>query len=178
MLRLFVAIYPPPEFAGSALALLEGIDALPPHRASPADQVHLTAQFIGETDPRRLDAVRESVARAASGLGPCAVYAERLIALPRRGLARLVALETDAPPPLIELHRRLASRLARKPRKDASDRFVPHLTLCRFRAPTPGFRLDRPAPIGGFKVHEVRLMRSLLRPEGAEHVPIAAFALT
>jgi 2'-5' RNA ligase len=177
MLRLFVGIYPTPEFAASALALLDGIGELPPRRASPAAQIHLTAQFIGETDPRRLEAVRESVARAASGLGSFSITVERLITLPRRGPARLVAVETDAPPPLVELHRRLVSRLARKPRKEASDRFVPHLTLCRFRAPTPGLRFERPAPIGGFEVREVRLMRSLLRPEGAEHIPIDAFSL-
>lgn len=177
MLRLFAGIYPSPEFAASALSLLEDLNDLPPHRASPPGQIHLTTQFIGETDPRQIEAIRESVARSASGLGAFSITAERLITLPERGPARLVAIETDAPPPLIELHRRLAARLARNPRKNASDRFVPHLTVCRFRAPTTGVRLDRPAPLGGFEVREVRLMRSILRPEGAEHIALDAFPL-
>jgi 2'-5' RNA ligase len=174
--RLFVAAYPPPALARAALERIGSL-GLPEHRATPGEQVHLTLQFIGDTDPRELDAVRESVARSASGLAAFELTPARLITLPKRGPSRLVALETDAPPGVLELHRRLAHRLASETRKDAADRFLPHLTLCRFRRPARGVRVDEGVELDPFVVPEIRLMRSVLRPEGAEHRVVEAFGL-
>ena len=64
-LRLFVGVYPPPEVAAALLASLKALD-LPAHRRTPAEQVHLTLQFIGDTAVRDLEDVTESVRRAAS----------------------------------------------------------------------------------------------------------------
>lgn len=111
------------------------------------------------------------------GVYPRASAAERMLALlaglelPERGPARLVAVVTDAPGELLELKRRLARRLSRSLRRDGTERFTPHLTLCRFRRPTrlaPRVEADA-SGVGAFVVEEVRLMRSVLRREGAEH---------
>lgn len=173
-LRLFVAAYPPPEVAAAALEAIATLD-LPAHRATPAEQVHLTLQFIGDTPAKQLDETLESVRRAASGIGAFSLSPQRYITLPpasQRGRPRLVALETDAPGQLLELHRRLAHRLARALRRDPVDRFLPHLTLARF-GPGPGEgparRIEAPAELPAFSVERVVVMRSVLRPEGAEH---------
>jgi len=103
--------------------------------ATPTEQVHLTLQFIGDTAERELDDVRESVARSCAGIDPFILTPRRLVSCPlnrSRGRARLIALETDLPSAMTELHRRLASRLARPKRGRADvekDRFVPHITL-------------------------------------------------
>jgi 2'-5' RNA ligase len=166
-LRLFVAIYPPPEIAAAALDAIAAME-LPPHRLTPAEQAHVTLQFIGDTPAKELDATLESVRRAASGIGAFALAPQRYITLPDRGRPRLIALETDAPARVVELHRRLAHRLAQSPRRDPADRFLPHLTLARFR-PGPARRIEAPAELPGFSVERVRVMRSVLRSEGAEH---------
>jgi 2'-5' RNA ligase len=101
----------------------------------------------------------------------------RLITLPRRGPKRLVAVETDAPASVMELKRRLVTRLAHDPRRDSADRFLPHLTVCRFRAPARMEALDHALDEAPFPVEEVRLMRSVLRPTGAEHDAVATFPL-
>ena len=175
-LRLFVGLYPPAEMAEQMLAALADLK-LPPHRLTPLDQVHMTLQFIGDTPVKDLDATIESVERARSGLPAIELVPLRLMALPRRGPARLVAAETDAPPTLLELHRRLATRLARNARERPGDRFLPHLTLCRFRAPTRIGALDEPLALAAFPVEEVRLMRSTLHPDGAKHHEVAVFPL-
>ncbi len=180
-LRLFTGIYPPEAVVRQALAPFESLD-LPPHRLTKRDQVHLTLLFIGELElkpARALEEIVESVQRATAGIGSFTLQPQRLIALPERGPARLVALTTDLPGELVELHDRLARRLAKRVRLRPSDRFLPHLTLCRFRTPTvrPGLRESLEEvrlEAGAFEVCEVRLMKSVLLPGGAVHEPVAA----
>lgn len=174
--RLFVAGYPPAVEVGAYLEFVRGL-GLPEHRETPAGQVHLTLQFIGETPSRDLGRVSESVARSVSGLGAFELRPSRVVTLPERGAARVVALELEASAGVYELHRRLSHRLARKPRKNASDRFVPHLTLCRFRRPVAGMRVEDVVGFGALEIGEVRLMRSVLHPEGAEHRVVEVFGL-
>lgn len=147
----------------------------PRARETPPAQVHMTVQFIGDTGERELPAVQESVERAAAGLPAFDLRATRLATLPERGPVRLVAAFTDAPPQLIELHRRLVARLARTARK--GDRFNPHLTLVRFGGSAAPGRLDVPWTGAAFRVGHVLLMRSILKPTGAEHAELARVAL-
>lgn len=175
-LRLFVAVYPPPEVATALQAhrralLDRGVREVPP------GQVHLTLQFIGPTLPGELDRVAESVRASCAGIGPFALRPLRLRTLPARGVPRLIAAETDAPPAVLEVHRRLAHRLARSPRRDSADRFLPHLTLCRFRAGERSDRVDAEIDCAPFEVARVLLMRSILTSAGAEHSALAGFDL-
>jgi RNA 2',3'-cyclic 3'-phosphodiesterase len=176
-LRLFVAAYPPSGQAEQWLGVVRGIAGLPAHRLTPPEQAHITLQFIGDTPAKEIDATIESMERAASGLGAFSLTPRGLIALPERGPARLIALEADAPPALLELKRRLVQRLAAKvkPEKRA---YRPHLTLCRFRSPA---RFDLPAEASvepvPFAVSRILLMRSTLSPNGAQHHEVAACAL-
>ncbi|MBL0928144.1 MAG: RNA 2',3'-cyclic phosphodiesterase [Phycisphaerales bacterium] len=181
-MRLFAAAYPPPEAVRAWLGALAPL-GLPPHRATPAEQVHLTLQFIGETDARELDDVSESVARAASGMGAITLTPRRIVTFPLAGGGRrptpprLVALETDAPGTLVELHRRLAHRLARHVRRPERERFVPHFTLARFAPGERAAPVDAAADFPPFEIGEVRLMRSTLSPGGATHHVVAAYGL-
>lgn len=176
-LRLFVAAYPPAPIAARLLEQVKRL-ALPPGRPTVPEQVHLTLQFIGETDVRQVDEVSESVKRSAAGIDPFALTLGPLVALPKPSAPRLVAVTTDAPAPLREIVRRLAHRLARKPRKDAADRFAPHLTLLRFTGSPGRLELSPDALMSeAFVVDEIRLMRSVLLPSGARHDVVARFAL-
>lgn len=172
-LRIFVALYPPPDATATLLAALPA--DLPPHRRVPGEQVHMTLAFLGDTRPADVERVTESVERAAAGMGAFELAPTHLRALPERGPARLVAVETTAPSALVELQRRLAARLLTV--KDRSRAFLAHLTLARFAQPT---RCVVDSPIGGaaFRVGVVRLVQSRLRPGGAVHQAIREFPLT
>ena len=180
-MRLFVAVYPPPEVAARLLETL-GTLGLPPHRPTRPEQVHLTLQFIGETARRELRAAIESVERSCAGLG---VFTVRPLALttipepPPTAPARLVAALTDRHATLLELHTRLAQRFARHRKPERPDRFAPHITLCRFPEGTRGGPWT--GPLGGnelgFEVSEARLMASHLRLSGAEHETVACVGL-
>ena len=178
-LRLFVAAYPPRDTAGVLLETLRRLD-LPEHRLVGAEQVHLTLQFIGDTPATQLDATIETVRHATGGIEAFELTPRRLVALPGRGPARLVAAEADSPAALLELHRRLVTRLAHRVRRDRK-RFRPHLTLLRFRSPSAAADVDAPLDAGTgeltFRVDRVRVMRSTLRPEGAFHEEVAEVGL-
>ena len=62
-LRLFVAVYPPAE----TVAHLRSLAAAPiaaPGVFTPAEQVHLTLLFIGDSHENRLSDISESVRRS------------------------------------------------------------------------------------------------------------------
>lgn len=196
-LRLFVAIDPPDDVRAALLRELRRTCDVSNARLTPPDQIHMTLQFIGETDERRLESVMESVERSASGLRRFQLTVQGLIQLPERGRPRLIAAETNAPADLLELHRRLAHRLARTARKDAANRFRPHLTLCRYRkngrvhrwgGQSVQRRVGRrdqessagtvvEIDAGKWVVDRVRLMSSVLRPQGAVHREVVGFDL-
>lgn len=178
-LRLFVAVYPDAETAASLLAAAAELD-LPPRRWMPPEQVHVTLQFIGERPVRDLDDTIESVGRSAAGLSRFSLRPLRILSLPRRGPSRLIAAETTTAPALAELKKRLVTRLANPP-KPAGRPFLPHLTLARFRAPAAGVTVEHVLLEDeslAFDVGEIRLMRSVLRPDGAVHEPVETFTLS
>lgn len=174
MLRLFLSLHPP---VGVARALLEALAQLelPAHRVTPLDHVHMTVLFLGEIDERRVAATIESAERAAASVAPFELAVTQLETLPAQGPARLVAAATDAPSALLELHARLVARLATKRARPAP--LHPHLTLCRFHAPTrfalPSVVLE---PLA-FSIESLSLQHSTLRPSGAEHRQVARIAL-
>jgi len=140
------------------------------HRATPLPQVHLTVLFVGDTRSDELPGVEESVRRAVSGIGSFDLTPRKLISLPAHGPARLIAVETDAPPRLLEIHRRLVSRLARRPGDRDSDGFRPHLTLSRFAGSgLRGFSLDETVVTPAFRVDHIDLVESVLHSTGAEY---------
>lgn len=173
--RMFVAVYPPEDVARAMVGALEGL-RLPPHRVVPTEQVHMTMQFIGNVDIKDLDEVEESVRRSGAGIGPCEVEAVRLMTLPRGRLSRLVAVETTAPAGLMEAQRRLATRLARNPRERAGDRFLPHITICRF-VNESAVRVDEAWTCRPFVVDRLCLVKSDLGPSGAVHTTVSEIML-
>ena len=174
--RLFVAAYPPRQTAGAALASL-GTLGLAEHRPTPEDQVHLTLCFIGDTPARDLDDVRESVERSASGLPAFTLAPGRLITLPERGRPRLVALELAPDATLLEIVRRLTNRLAKRVRQRPTDRFLPHMTLCRFTHRSDPRRVEAAVDLAPFAIDRIALVRSVLLPAGAEHRPVMTVPL-
>jgi RNA 2',3'-cyclic 3'-phosphodiesterase len=167
-LRLFVAAYPPPDAAAALLNALRNLP-IPAHRATSPDQVHLTVQFIGDVPAAKLDETIESVERSVAGLRSFSLQPTRLLTLPSEKPARLIAAECTAHPTLLEIHRRLAHRFADSLRHDPADRFIPHLTLCRFGAAQTGLSLNQPLQVPPMLIQHIDLMRSVLSLTGAQH---------
>lgn len=179
VMRLFVAVYPDAEGAAALARHAAEIEREHAGRFRPTarELIHLTLLFIGDTSERELDEVMESIERSVSGVGAFELATGRLVGLPTEREARLVAAETDSPPGLLEVQRRLASRLARKPKDKRPGSYLPHLTLGRFGQGAAEVFEGRAIPEVRFGVDGVCLMKSVLRPSGAEHTEVGRFGL-
>ena len=183
-LRLFVALSPPSEAATLIAAAAESLSTrLPPHRIIPADQLHLTLAFIGETRAKEVRDVKESVDRSCSGLRAFTLTATRLITIPTPddgGPPRLIAAATDSPPTLLEIQRRLAHRLTKPKKNGRRPRFLPHITLARYWGGhgETSDAIDHPlaAPVS-WRVSVCILYSSILTAGGSIYQPIHTAAL-
>lgn len=164
MARLFIAVWPDEDVAERLRCLPRkdrpGIKWVPP------ENWHVTLRFLGDADPNdvaeRLDGLdlrqRTTVARYGPGVD---VLAQRVIVVPVGGVDRLAAA----------VGRATTSLGSEPPRRQVSD----HLTVARLkrhaRIPnvigTP-FEAEQP-------VHEIALVESTLRPEGARYDTLATW---
>jgi 2'-5' RNA ligase len=172
--RAFVAIRPPAEVLDAIDARLAGVTIVG-GRATTRDQWHLTVQFLG--DSVDLDAVSAAFAREPLAPGIGEIRLGGADALGNRRRARILALRLhDGEAWTRELAAQVERRLAplghaRDPGEKA---FLSHLTLARFREPTDLRALCAaigPEPVGSaWRVEEVVLYESRLRPQGAQHL--------
>lgn len=175
--RLFVACYPPPDASENLLAVASPQE-FGHARRTPAEQIHLTLLFIGDTDERQFEPVKESLRRSVAGLPTFMLTPTRLAQLPARGEARTLVVEVADEPTLLEIHRRLVTRLSRPAQRARGSAFTPHLTIARY-PPGPVVRLSpRPLSAPPILVRQVRLMASELRPSGAVHRLVECFELS
>ncbi len=186
--RLFLAITLPGS-ARSALAERIGPVAARAARVrwTPVENIHVTLKFFGDTPPQRKAAIVETMERAAAGVGRFEVSISGVKVVRRRGAAHMVwATIEDTHDQLRRLHGRTERLLERGgfPRERRS--FSPHLTLARVRdgAELWERRLleewaraqQDSAPIA-LPVRDVALMRSELKPGGAQYTVCDRFAL-
>lgn len=162
-MRLFFAVWPPPETA-SALAQwarrLEG-------RPTPTEKIHLTLAFLGKADPDQATAA----ARRAQGR-PHRLPIEVAKHWKRNDIVWAGPLET--PPELAALVDSLHLELFRAEFPLERRPFAAHVTLLR-KAPRP--RSLPPLPAVDWPVREFLLVRSTVNSDGSTYETLARFPL-
>jgi 2'-5' RNA ligase len=148
MIRAFVAL-DLDEARRSALAVQQFLLPLP--RREPVENMHLTLAFLGEVPERLLEDVHEAL-QALRLPG----FALELAGLGIFGGAhpRLVYAGTAPCPPLMHLQSKIETAARRAGAEVEGRRFLPHVTLGRFRPPglEETMRLERAvAEQGGFR---------------------------
>ncbi|HEX2039558.1 MAG TPA: RNA 2',3'-cyclic phosphodiesterase [Acidimicrobiales bacterium] len=165
-MRLFVAVWPPPDVVAALRALPR--PAVPGLRWTTEDQWHVTLRFLGEADEAAARAALATVAfdaRPVAVVGPAVGrFGDGVLHVPVDGLdelAEAVVRATGAvgvPPP-------------RRP-------FRGHLTLARAnrgRAPLRGLV---GTPLGGrWEVGELTLVTSRLHPRGSQYAVVERLPL-
>jgi RNA 2',3'-cyclic 3'-phosphodiesterase len=183
-MRTFIAIEIPSEIKSALTALQTDL------RRAGADvgwtkpeNMHLTLNFLGEVDERRIGDVEKACIYSAAefqpftlGLGKAGVFPN---ARQPRVLWAGVAGEIEK---AVEMRRLLEERLALIGFEPEEKDFRPHLTIGRVKSNKKTRELLALAdahrlPALSFAVTEIVLMKSELRPEGAEYTPIARASL-
>lgn len=179
--RAFVAV----ELPADLLKALNGVQAELRGRGvrarwTRAENLHLTLKFLGPLPAGRLRAVTDAMQWAAGEYAAFELTAAGIGVFPgiRRARVLWVGL-TEAAPVLTRLQRSLDERLGEIGFAREGRGFQGHLTLGRFSAiPPDGLIADVVSAyasecFGSFKVREVVLFQSDLRPQGPVYTALA-----
>jgi 2'-5' RNA ligase len=170
MPRLFIAIPMPEEVAAQLERLCVG---LPATRWTDPEQFHLTLRFIGEVPQGTFYEIGEALT-AVSHI-PIELRLKGLGQFPPRGAPQTLWTGVENPEALTPLKRRIVRALESAGLEPERRKFMPHVTLGRFRFPPPedrfgswlaGRALFRSS---AFPVSAFGLYSSVLRPEGSLH---------
>jgi RNA 2',3'-cyclic 3'-phosphodiesterase len=179
-LRLFVAVFPPPEVQHAAARAIEalrrpndGVSWVKP------DNLHFTMRFIGEVGDDGARRVTEAVREAVRGRPAFDAALGGLGAFPNPRRARVIWVGLGAgEAPMVDLARALESGLERRGFDRERQKFSAHLTLGRVRvhgsdwterlapaAPEPASHAA-PEP-ARFRVSRLAVVQSQLSPKGS-----------
>jgi 2'-5' RNA ligase len=179
--RLFVALEPcdrdRAELAAWRDRLIANRDDL---RPSPAATLHLTLAFLGRRPEAEIPSVARAALGAVEGLPPAVLRPGEVVPVPRRGAARLFALDLeDEDGRGAAIQAAAGGALAREGFWQPERRpWWPHLTLARVKARQRAEPLDAPEPAPGpLRAPLVTLYRSTLRPQGAQYHPLERIEL-
>ena len=172
--RTFVAVEPPAGLR-SALAGVPATASLPAAasvRWTPPENLHLTLRFLGDTPEEQLAPLADALDAIAAGAPSFELELGGAGAYPEARAARVLWIGlVDAERKLRRLRNQVEAAVRGLGWKREGRPFQPHLTLARLRTPTrlpEGGWIDT-VPRCRFGVKEVALIRSTLKPAGAEY---------
>jgi len=183
LMRLFLAVFPPPEVQAAAFGMTEALRRQgDPVSWVKRENLHYTLLFLGELGE---DGARRAGEAAAAAAGAHAAFAAALGApgaFPNPRKPRVLWLSmTEGAEALGALSRSLEAELARHGFDRADHPFSPHLTIGRVRESREDWTarlaaVGLPAPAAlRFRVEALNLMQSDLSPRGAHYtVRVAA----
>jgi len=179
-LRLFTALVPNPELLQGIISLQKacrrsGMENL---RYIEAENLHVTVNFLGDTDPVELPGLHEILAGGVSSLRAPAFRAGALGLFPSPRRARSINLLLEDPEGSMDaMFRHLDGLLRAAGFPGEERRFRPHISFGRFRA-RRGELIEAdtlpalPSGMRGiFRCSELVLFRSELGPGGARYYP-------
>ena len=179
MPRLFVALRLPDPLRAAVDELQSGLRSA---RWLDGDGLHLTLAFIGEVEGSR----QPRIEAALTGVNASALRMELhgLGCFPPRGALRVLWSGASPKTELASLARSVRHALGRAGLTPERRRFMPHVTIARFRRPPSAVELERylaahslfrtpPADVRSF-----HLLSSKLRTSGAQYTIEATYPLT
>jgi 2'-5' RNA ligase len=146
-------------------------------------QMHLTLQFLGDTENDLIPQIIGVMKSAAREVPPFTFDVEKIGAFPPRGIPRILWVGVSECPPLLKLQQLIETGL--KPLGfDPEERgFTPHLTLGRVREKPDLQKYQKVMAenqnftAGRQQVNKVILFSSDLQPTGAIHTALAEVPL-
>ena len=177
MVRLFVALALPDTIRDQLPRICAG---LPGARWVPPENLHLTLRFIGELDPNDILDIDDALSHISAD-----AFEIRLDTIGFFGKGRAIRalwIKTARSPELAVLHANVESAMVRAGCAPENRKFLPHVTLARFRRAQSDlverfvadhlmFKLDP------FPVQALTLYSSLLSHAGATYTSEAKYPL-
>jgi 2'-5' RNA ligase len=190
MYRLFIAV-PLPKFLLKRLGDVQyRVQGKVPHRSVRwvrAEGIHLTLKFLGDTPSDRIPTIQEALTVVARNAPTCELTVEGLGCFPSPRRPRVLWVGVQEPTGRLKaLWRAVEEAMMAIGYKPERHGFSPHLTLGRVQRRTS--REDQQqigeaiadttvGQLAMFTADRFELIRSVLKPTGAEYTTLATFRL-
>jgi 2'-5' RNA ligase len=183
-MRCFVAIDVSEQVRLSVRGAIEKVKGLSRGvRWVPPDHVHLTLKFLGEADEAMAPQIQERLSLLCSRHDPFALTVRGTGGFPNLRRPNVLWVGIDESGPLSLLNRDIEQSMAELGFERETKRFSPHITVGRVKsmdgleAVVREWITFKDAVFGTITVGETLLMKSTLKPGGAEYSKLAAFKL-
>jgi 2'-5' RNA ligase len=183
-LRCFISIELPEALKGEIASLTEDLrDAGADARWIKAENLHLTLKFLGNIPEETLPGIEESLKKAVRTHMRFKLRFSGAGVFPGRKRPRVVWIGIQDSDRLVGLQQDVESSMAELGFEAEGRPYSPHLTLGRLKSPRRRDVLLEELDVlseeefGEVEVTEVALMRSTLRPTGAEYSRLCGIPL-
>ena len=183
-MRLFLAIELPDDVRSHLLVARQRLETgLPKISYTKGENLHITLKFLGDVEPKRLDAITESLGKIATQR--IELHATGIECFPARGPIRIVtAALSGAVAPLKGLVDGIEQRMKFLGFEREQRAYKPHITVGRAR-PVLSAKFRQLAgdatvdlwPGPSFSPTEFVLMDSQLGPQGSKYSAVARFPI-
>ncbi len=183
-LRCFIAVSLPATLRsaiGEVVGKLRGIGA--DIKWVSDENLHLTLKFLGETEEELVDEIRNALIDKLSHYAPFYIKIGGVGYFPGGRNPRVIWVGIEDPGVLEDIYKDIENAVAKLGYPREKRPFSPHLTIGRVRSPKRVAevirRLEefRTITFDEFVVKEVTLMKSELKPGGAEYSGLAEIPL-
>jgi len=153
----------------------------------PAEKIHLTMHFLGDILPERVNPIKEALTVVTRNVPPFSFTAGQLGAFPNTNRPRVVWVGVSDTTSWLELlHEAVNESMEQLGFQREARRFSPHLTLGRIQRKAgqedvrnvgKTLSTTKVGTLGIVPVETLIFFQSVLRPSGAEYMPLATFKL-
>jgi len=143
------------------------------------ENIHLTVQFLGETEEPLVPKVKEALDKILSPYSPFYIKISTVGCFPDRRHPRVIWVGVEESRSLIDLYKDIANAMEGFGYKQEERAFTPHITIGRVKSNKNMrellMRLDevRAIRFSDFEVLNITLMKSELKPSGAKYYSLA-----
>ena len=178
-MRLFVAVFPPPEVQKALHRAALALPSSAAFRLAAPEKIHLTLKFLGEVSEDALDRAAEALGPACEGHGRFEVATSGFGVFPSERKARILWVGTgEGSDRLRDLARAVEGGLVAAGFEREARSYVPHMTLGRTRGRPVEFDAGGvSAPALRFTVRRLDLVRSVPGAGGVTYTSVASYPL-
>lgn len=184
-IRSFVAIELPNEIKSKIESYISELRKFAPKlKWVKKESLHITFKFLGNQSPQKIENVIASLLSLGQKCQSFKISIKNTGAFPNQKKPRVIWLGIEAIPEelFFQAHAWIENQLEKTGFEKEQRKFSPHLTIARIKFPIDlsdlwEFIEHKPFTEQLFKVNEIVLMRSILKPTGAEYRQIQKYPL-
>ena len=185
-MRCFIAISLPEELKAKISGIQEKLKAAGADVSwTRPEGMHLTLKFFGEIEDKRIPKIEKALDAVVNGIPTFTLSVSGMGTFPdmRRPRVIWIGLKEDGGN-LLRLQKGVEEELKKTGFPSEDRRFTPHITLGRIRSNKNTDKLlrlieeEKVEELGSFDVSEVHLIKSELKPAGAEYTELYSIILS